>query len=121
MVVVAGNSTREESSADGPFLTAGLADQVAASAIGLSRAALPERPERGVPCIRLGMRPAAHPRARVPALASAPEWVDGPALARVPAERPGSFRLRAKRRVRNAPAPMHGVDASNIPRQKKAR
>lgn len=84
---------------------------------------LPERPEYAAPCTPRAMRPPERPQARVPASVSAPEWVHAPALvsAQVPAERPDSCRLLAKRRVRSVPAPMHAVAASNIRRAKKAR
>ena len=80
--------------------------------------ALPERLERAVPCIPPAALPAERPE-RVPATASALEWVDAPATVSVP-EQVGSCRLPAKRLARSVQAPTRAAAASNIQRARKA-
>ncbi len=109
-----------EFSADDQFLIAAPEDQEADSDTVLSKA-LPEHPEFGGPCILPETPRVARPVARALDLGSAPEWVVGPVLDSVRAERLDSFRLRVKRRARNVPARMHGVGGNNIQRPKKAR
>lgn len=92
-----------------------------ASVLREDLAARPERPEHAVPCIPRGMRLRAQRRVHVPALASVPEWPDAPASPLVPAERPDSCRLQAKRRARSVPAPMRAAAVSNIQGPKKAQ
>jgi hypothetical protein len=97
--------------------------QVSASVL---RAALPERLESVGQCIPPAASPAAdRPQAPVPASANAPEArVDGQVSASVPVVREqaaDSFRLPAKRRVRNEPERTPAVAASSIRRPKKAR
>ena len=81
------------------------------------------RPAAVVPCIPPAASPAVALPEHVPALASVPvALVAVPGSGSVPAqvEHPASCRLPAKHRALRAPARMLAVDASNIPRRKKA-
>ena len=108
-------------------LIAGLREVPADLAVVMARGrrvVLREHPVRDVRCIRPALRPVADLQAHAPASGSDPVWVRVPALVRDPGwvEAPeGLFRLQVRLRVRNAPARMPGVDASNIRRRRKAR
>ena len=86
-------------------------------ASGLSPAH-PEPPEHDAPCTPRAALPPERP-ARVPALASAPEWADAPALVSVP-EPQDLCHPPVMRLARSAPVLARAAAASNIQRPKKA-
>jgi hypothetical protein len=94
-----------------PFSTAAPATVSVHSQAGL------EHPVHAVPCTPRAALPPERP-ARVPAMASAPEWADAPASASVP-EHPDLCRLPAKHPARSALV-QEAVAASNIQKPKKA-